>query len=439
MRSGRDEAMKMPAADLGRARIALYSHDTMGLGHMRRNLLIAKALAGSPLRPTILMIGGARELNSFALPPGVDCLTLPALRKSDAGRYGSRRLHLSLRELTGLRARTISAALEAFAPDVLVVDNVPRGAVRELDPALECLRARGHTRCVLGLRDVLDDPETVRREWAGAANEAALRQYYDAVWVYGDPAVYDLVREYRFAPDVAAKVTYTGYLDQRARLEAPDGQAPARRADADLPPGRFALCLVGGGQDGAALAEAFAAAELPHGMDGVLVSGPFMPPEVRERLARRTAGRRRLRVLEFVDEPTGLLRRADRVVAMGGYNTVWEALSFDKRTLIVPRVAPRREQLIRAERLHALGLLDVLHPDSLGSGALTEWLAREPQPVPRVRDRVDLDGLTRLPRLLEEMLRAPRYAAWSGHPPPGGLPTPDGLPTQKGALAHVAS
>jgi predicted glycosyltransferase len=187
----------------------------MGLGHMRRNLLIAQTLATSPWQAVILMIAGAGEASVFEMPPGVDCLTLPALRKGLDGEYRSRRLDVSLQELIALRAKTIRAALEEFEPDVLIVDNVPRGAVGELDPSLEYLRARRNTRCVLGLRDVLDDPAVVHREWRSRANEATIRDHYAAVWVYGDPAVYDLVREYRLALDVAEKVRYTGYLNHR--------------------------------------------------------------------------------------------------------------------------------------------------------------------------------------------------------------------------------
>ena len=138
-------------------RVALYSHDTMGLGHARRNLLIAQALATGASPPTILLIAGVREVTAFPLPPGTDQLTLPALGKSADGRYHARSLGLSLAEIVSLRQRTIAAALEAFEPDVLIVDNVPRGAVRELDPALAQLRRSGRTRCVLGLRDVLDE------------------------------------------------------------------------------------------------------------------------------------------------------------------------------------------------------------------------------------------------------------------------------------------
>jgi predicted glycosyltransferase len=83
-----------------------------------------------------------------------------------------------------------------------------------------------------------------------------------------------------------------------------------------------------------------------------------MPAEARGRLLRMAAKNPRLEVIKSAPEPTRLLMAADRVVSMGGYNTVSEVLSFEKRALVVPRTTPRREQLIRAERLHALGLLD---------------------------------------------------------------------------------
>jgi predicted glycosyltransferase len=396
----------MASEDRGarRPRVALYSHDTMGLGHMRRNLLIAHSLMRAPLQPVVLMIAGAREAGGFAFPPGVDCVTLPALRKDAPGQYGSRHLDISLQDLRALRANILRAVLEEFEPDVLLVDNVPRGAVRELDPALAALRTRGRTRCVLGLRDVLDEPQVVRWEWHRAANEDALREYYDAVWVYGDPNVYRLDHAYQFSPDLAAKIRYTGYLDQTARTE-PD---PCMNQDSshasELPPGRLVLCLVGGGQDGARLAEAFAQADLPDGTIGVILTGPFMPADTRQRLMRSASGCSRLHVLQFVNEPGFLLRRAERVIGMGGYNTVTEVLSYDKHALIVPRVQPRLEQLIRAERLRDLGILDMLHPDELDPLALSTWLQREPGEKVSSRGRVDLNGLRRLPCYLNELL-----------------------------------
>jgi predicted glycosyltransferase len=406
--------MERPAGAQGRVwRVALYSHDTMGFGHMRRNTLIARTIAASPVSATMLLIAGAREAGSFPLPPQTDCLTLPSYYKEEGGAYEPRSLRLPLEQLTALRARATAAALEAFEPDVFIVDKAPRGALRELEPGLESLRARGRTQCVLGLRDVLDDPATIRREWVEGSLAEAVHDYYDAVWVYGDPAVYDQVREYGYPAGVAAKVRYTGYLVRPQRRQFSDIEGAELLAL--LPPSseRLFLCMVGGGQDGGHLAEAFAQVAFPPGTRGVVLMGPFMPPDTQNHLCRLAAANPRLRVVRFVTDPDLLLSLADRVVAMGGYNTICEALSFGKRTLVVPRVAPRREQLIRAERLQQMGLVDVLYPDDLSPAVLAEWLTRDGE-APRACRGVDLGGAETLPRLLQNLLGSPGRAARYG-------------------------
>jgi predicted glycosyltransferase len=384
--------------------IALYSHDTMGLGHTRRNLLIAQAITGAFPNANILMLTGASTSSRFAAPPRVDFLTLPALHKDTDGAYGARALDVSLKQLIKLRSRAIWAALKAFKPDALIVDNVPRGAAGELERTLRKLKKKGRTRLVLGLRDVLDDPKAVRKGWRKADNEGAIAEFYDEVWVYGDPRVYDLAREVGFSGSTAQKMRYLGFFDGRARLDvcAPELEGVPEGVDPRL--GQMVLCQVGGGQDGAALALSFARARLPEGMYGVLVTGPYMPADVKEALGAASAENPRLKVLEFVAEPTRLLQHASRVVAMGGYNTTFEVLSYGRPLLIVPRVVPRLEQLVRAERLQKLGFLDLLHPDHLSPEALTDWLAREVRAPVQARERLDFGAMTRLPEALSELL-----------------------------------
>jgi predicted glycosyltransferase len=289
----------------------------------------------------------------------------------------------------------------------LIVDKVPLGAFGELEPGLRRLRARGRARCVLGLREVLDAPATVQHEWRAGGYDAAIRRYYDAVWVYGDPRVYDPALEYGFSREVVARLTHTGYIDPAAGV-APDHQASARLLEPMGLPARcrIALCCVGGGQDGQAVADAFARAPLPEDLAAIILTGPFMPEEAQRRLEAHAALNPRLHVLKFVDDPTPLLRRADYIVAMGGYNTVCEVLAFEKRALIVPRVRPRREQLIRAERMRDQGLIDLLHPDALSPAAIGDWLASASAEPVSIRERVDLDGLARLPGLLDRLCGA---------------------------------
>jgi predicted glycosyltransferase len=389
-------------------RIALYSHDALGLGHLRRNLAIARALAHGGSRSVLLFVG-AREAGAFELPPGVDCVSVPALEKRGDGRYGSRSLALGLRDMLELRSKTIETALDAYAPDALIVDKLALGVGGELEPALRMLERDHATRVVLGLRDVLDAPDVVRREWRRAGTEHAIRRYYDAIWIYGDPVVYDSVKEYEMPPDIAAKARYTGYLDRRGTSVAPrDGAAGelTTLVDEDAP---LYLCTVGGGQDGHTVADAFARARLPAGAQGLVLTGPFMPRPCRRQLRALAAEREHLRVLELVPHPGRLIDQAVKVVAMGGYNTVCELLARRKRALVVPRTDPRTEQLIRAQRLRDLRLIDVMESADLTPAAVGAWLARAGG-APDGAPRIDLGGLERIPMMLDALLGAGRPA-----------------------------
>ena len=376
-------------------RIAFYSHDTMGLGHVRRNLLLAGALTSRDPATTALLISGVHVGGAFRMPLNVDCLTLPALAKNgEDGAYGTRHLGVPLTRLTRVRARTIRAALLAFEPDLVVIDNVPRGAMGEMEPALAALKARGRTRLVLGLRDVLDDPEQVAREWRRSGHHEAIARYYDQVWVYGDRHIYDVARECGFPASTVRKVEYVGYLDRRVRNAQAHDQALASL------PREYALCMAGGGQDGSALALAFAKARAA--VPRVVLGGPFLPDATRDALHAQAAVDPALHIVDFIPDAVCLIERATRLVTMGGYNTVCEALAYRKPTLIVPREWPRREQVIRAARLQDLGLADMMPSSHVTPDTLCRWMDTA-IPAPRVH-LMRFTALERVRELVDELL-----------------------------------
>lgn len=418
--------LEVPTGAHPRRRVALYSHDTQGLGHVRRNIALAAALVADEPGTDVLLLTGAPEATSLPLPPHTDVLTLPTLRKDPAGGYAPRTLGTSLSELLGLRASILAASLTAFAPDLLVVDKVARGVDGELDAALAALPAR--TRRVLGLREVLDAPEVARREWDESGTTQAVAEHYDAVWVYGDPAVYDPVREYDLPREVARKVSYTGYLGHGrgagTRVRSPHhARGPRLRSP-------YVLCSVGGGQDGFALAEAFVRAPLPAGHAGVVLTGPYMSAQQRAALCSAAAGQPAMHLLDLVPDAEDYVAGAAAVVSMAGYNSVCEVLTAGRPVLLVPRTTPRVEQLLRARRLARLGVVDVLEPDRADPWRLGRWMraAVHRRPQPR-GPRVDLDGLARVPVLARRLL-APGVV-----PPPGAaaLVAP-GAPPARAAL-----
>ncbi len=342
----------------------------------------------------ILLLTGAPGATSLPVPPGADFLTLPALAKVADGTYRARSLASSLDAIIELRSAILHAALCTFDPDVLIVDKVARGAAGELEAALADLRSKGRTRCVLGLRDVLDDAAVARHQWRQDRTTEAVAHFYDRVWVYGDPAVFDPVIEYGLPPIVAGRTSFTGYLGHgRPRALTP----PTR-----VPSGPYALCLVGGGQDGFSVASSFLRARLPAGRSGIVVTGPYMAMEDRRILQRLAGGRPDMTVMGFVPGTEHLVSGAEAVVSMGGYNSVCELLASGTRALIVPRARPRSEQLVRAERLASRGLAEVLHPDALSPGSLSTWLTGTSRPADDVA--IDLDGLARIPALVEALL-----------------------------------
>ncbi|WP_251152243.1 glycosyltransferase [Cellulosimicrobium sp. Marseille-Q4280] len=407
-----------------RRRIALYSHDTQGLGHVRRTSLLARAVVEADPDVDVLLLSGAAEATSLPLPARTEVVTLPGITKDPATGYGPRRWGGDLGGVVDVRAGVLDGALAAFDPDVLVVDKVPLGVGGELRPALERLRARGRTACVLGLRDVLDVPEVAVREWDDQRSTSVVARFYDEVWVYGDARVYDPLVEYALPDVVARRTVFTGYLGHgrsvaAARVGSPADHRAARAvAVPDVP---YVLCLVGGGQDGAELARSFARTALPDGVRGVLVTGPYLPAATRAVLRRAALARPDLEVHAFVRDVVPLVEGARAVVTMGGYNSVCEVLASRRPALVVPRTRPRAEQLVRARRLAELGLVDVLDGDPAPE-RLASWLrgvaggdgtagraARRADGAPSAVE-VDLDGLARVPALVARLVARARSA-----------------------------
>lgn len=355
-----------------RRRVALYGHDTLGLGHLRRNLAIAGALTAE--RPAgagwdVLVLTGASEASLFAVPHGVETLIVPGIRKNDDGTYWARMPRRSLGAVLAMRESALRAALVSDAPDLLIVDKAPWGFGGELTAALRMLKAGG-TRLVLGLRDVLDDPAVAAEEWHADDGDRAVAELYDEVWVYGDERVHDVVAACRMGRVAAERTRHLGYLAPPHRDSDRNSQRDSGYADhrplGDTP---YVLVTVGGGQDGAALVRAAAHMTTLPGVEVVILSGPQAAD--RDRGMRPRQG---VHVHRFSPHAMDWLRGAEAVIAMGGANTVAELLTTDVPALIVPRVTPRREQLVRAIGLQRQGALDTLVPELLSPERLSDWV-----------------------------------------------------------------
>jgi predicted glycosyltransferase len=346
-------------------RFLLYSHDALGLGHVRRNLVIAGALVERCPEAPVILATSVEHADSLGVPDGVDLMRLPALRKLDNQHYAPRRLSIPVPALTALRSGILAAAVESYRPSVLLVDKHPLGVGGELADALARLRElRG--RAVLGLRDVLDDPGTVREEWTPDRTRAVL-EHYPRVLVYGNESVFDTLRFSALPPELAERSTYCGYVTRSPAGDSDAGRTIRGSEDARSQP--LVLATTGGGEDGRRLLETFVEASAGAPWEAIAVAGPQLsPPAVDELRARADAAG--VAVRTFVPELAGWFGVVDALVCMGGYNTLAEALIRGTPTVCVPRTVPRTEQLIRARALAGLGLLRAVEPDHLDAATL---------------------------------------------------------------------
>lgn len=381
----------------------IYSHDSFGLGHLRRCRAIAHSLVETDPALSVLILSGSPIIGSFDFRSRVDFVRVPGVIKLRNGEYVSLSLHIDIEETLAMRSSIIRHTADIFDPDLLIVDKEPLGLRGEARDMLDLLRRRG-TPLVLGLRDVMDDPDALESEWQRKHAVPALSEFYDDIWVYGLPQICDPLAGVSVPASVRRQMVYTGYL--RRNVPAP---LPTPDRDRDFA-GDFFLVTPGGGGDGDALIElVLSAYEHDPGipLPALLVFGPFMLPERRAAFAERAARLGRIRAITFDARIETLMARAAGVVAMGGYNTFCEILSFDKRALIVPRRAPRLEQLIRARRAAELGLVAMLSEEE-GRGPATmaaalRQLPQQPRPSSVVIPGL-LDGMASVNRLARKWL-----------------------------------
>jgi predicted glycosyltransferase len=393
-------------------RVLLYSPDSYGLGHFQRNLLIARSLVRAHPTLSILCVTGSPRSHSFLLPPRFDYLKLPSVTKDGEGRYRSWALSVSFQESVRLRTRLLREAVLGLRPDVVLADHAPLGMAGELASVLRTIRRRlPDTAVVLGLRDIVDEPERIRREWALPSYREGFEKLYDRILVYGSERIFDLPREYGLPEPARRKVRFMGYLAS----EVPRNGRSRVRRELGIGSRPLVLGMAGGGGDGAPLFRTFLRAleiGAPPCFDSLLLAGPLLDPANRTLLHAAAGARSDLRVLDFVSNVPDLIRAADVVVSMAGYNSACEILACRAPAILVPRVHPRSEQFVRASRLAALGLVRLLHPEGLRPEDLRsaiEEALRHP-PAPR-SDLVHFDGAQRVAAEVLAMLNGCGHVA----------------------------
>jgi len=387
------------------SRLLIYSHDSFGLGHLRRCRTIAHSLVANRPDLSILILSGSPIIGSFDFRTRVDFVRIPGVIKLRHGAYTSLSLEMDVDETVALREGLIRHTAEMFEPDLFLVDKEPLGLRGEVKSTLELMKDK-QVPTILGLRDVLDEPGQLSEEWERKNVVPAIRDLYDHLWVYGLEDICDPLDGIKLPDGTREKTTYTGYLRRHWDHIA----APPFLIDGFNPNDPYVLVTTGGGGDGATLIE-WVLRAYEHDptltTQALLVLGPFMHSNLQSEFMARVAALPTVHAITFDAHLESLFTKASGVIAMGGYNTFCEVLSFDKPCIIVPRTVPRLEQYIRASRASELGLVGMLlddderRPDDMAKAI--RRLPEMPKPS-EVHIPGLLDGLSTISSAVDRML-----------------------------------
>ena len=356
--------------------ILMYSHDTFGLGHIRRTLAIADHLRQKNIN--ILIITGSPIVGRFAFPEQIDFVRIPGMIKKTNEEYLPLSIKINPRHALDIRKNIITATAKTFQPQLFIVDKEPLGLKKEVLPTLQWLqRSLPRCRTILGLRDIMDDAETIRNDWQDKGVYDTLNELYSEIWVYGEKKFYDPIEEYAIPDAISKKMYFTGYIP---RKKPDDKEIKQLRKEQGLKNDeKLVVVTTGGGGDGYPVLNSYLnmleTENRPFSFKSVLVTGPFMPSQQRKEIFDRTK-KLGVKAYRFYRRMVKLIAAADLVVGMGGYNTVCEILTQRTPSIIIPRDNPRREQLIRAEVLNNQNLVDYIPFNSLNPELLRKEMKK---------------------------------------------------------------
>ena len=252
--------------------------------------------------------------------------------------------------------------VKRFRPNLVLVDKRPFGVAGEMRASLDAAKRMGAS-IVFGMRDILDDKNAVLKEWTHNRTQERISEYFDLMLVYGSPLIFDPLKEYRFPLGMRTRTEYCGYVVNQNCFER-NSNPLLKKLGKECALYPNVLATTGGGEDGYGILNTFIQAAENASWRGTAVVGPLLCAQGNEAL-HKLAINNGVTIQRFIPDLSMWFSKVNALVCMGGYNTLGEALSQGIPIVCIPRIAPRKEQLLRATAFEKLGLLRVIRPEDL--------------------------------------------------------------------------
>lgn len=372
-------------------RVLFYVQHLLGVGHLRRAEVLAKAMAAAGLDVTVAY--GGLPLPDVPFDD-VACAQLPPATIADED-------FSTLRDTAGTpvdeawkaaRRQALIDLYKSTAPDMVLIELFPFGRRMfrfELIPLLDMIHAQQtRPRVLCSVRDIL----VQRRPERAAETIETLRQYFDAALVHSDPALIPFQTTFPAAEHIADLIHYTGYIS---------GKAP--KTGAGDPHGEV-IVSAGGGAVGAPLLSAAVEARATSTLSDRtwrFLTGPNLTQGEYETLAARAD--ERTIVERFRPDFAALLSGAALSISQAGYNTTMDILASGVRAVVVPYEAPgETEQRLRAEILAEKGVLTLVPAAELTPANLSQAIGEATTRSPAAVD-IDLSGAVTTARMVRDI------------------------------------
>lgn len=383
------------------ARIALYWHNGLSLGHISPSAKIGRALAHFVPGSAIIGIGGSsRGLD--LLPRGMDLIKLPSYLAYDrVGGYEFEPiLPISERELFRIREDLILTFVKGFRPHILHVEFEPQGINGELAPAIV---ASPDTKKVLGLRGVLASREETNQWFFSKRMVDFIDANFCAIHAHTDPQVFRIEHYYDVPTSLASRIEYTGYLAEPVEMSMSEAR-DALGLDDDA---YIIVASFGGGQGTHQLWLRVLESLTIHRKrfdKAYLATGPYLEDDAYESLQAEVADKPNIILQRFLDELPVWMKASNLFIGAGGVNTLGEVIAAKANALIISRQINDMEQHIHSSRLAELGIIrHVSLPQAL-CGALSDLLDECISEPLESQLQITVGGAQTVAKLVSELL-----------------------------------
>ncbi len=373
--------------------VMFYVQHLLGIGHVFRATRIARQMAAIGCK-THLVWGGTNVPNiDFS---GLKVHKLTAVRSSDE--TFSQLVHADGRIFTSqdqdTRRDALLSLFETIQPDVLITEAYPFGRRQmrfELVPLTTAAKSRIDRPLIISsIRDIMQENRKQSRvdETLNAVND-----FYDLVFVHGDPALVRIEDSLQGAKQIMDKIRYTGLVTPAASNSSPkQAQRPCN-----------VLVSSGGGATGFQLLDRAMDAmrfSKRYAKDWRFVAGTEMPDQKFEELKARCPEHATLE--RYITDMVAAMAAAKVSVSRAGYNTIGDVFRAGPASIIIPFTGGREtEQLRRAQLLHKRGVATMLDENTLTPEQLAHAIDKAESPTALVRD-LKFDGAAETAKIMLE-------------------------------------